>query len=42
MFNPLDKVYQEKVEYIKDSKIRDFATVVMHDEDHTIGNVVRC
>ena len=27
--------------YIKDSKLRNFATVMVKNEDHTLGNVVR-
>ena len=27
--------------YIKDSKLRTFATVMVKNEDHTLGNVVR-
>lgn len=27
--------------YVKDSKLRNFATVIVKEEDHTLGNVVR-
>ena len=44
MFNPVDKDFPDtqKVYYMQDSKIRDFATIVVQNEDHTLGNVVRC
>ena len=47
-----DNIYTEKYpspsnfsyyrfNYIKDSKLRNFATVMVKNEDHTLGNVVR-
>jgi DNA-directed RNA polymerase subunit L len=30
-----------RIAYERDSKISHFATITVHDEDHTVGNVVR-
>ncbi|TNV75507.1 hypothetical protein FGO68_gene11799 [Halteria grandinella] len=36
-----DDIYTEKINYVKDSKIQNFANIAIKDEDHTLGNVVR-
>ena len=38
-FNVGDK--KERVVYEKSSKISNFATITVHEEDHTLGNIVR-
>ena len=32
---------KERVIYEKSTKIADFATITIHEEDHTLGNIIR-